>query len=194
MPIEKQSARRKTPLIKAPRTSARCQPYENLEEEADDSASLRACSATMRLQTSLSMWNESATRARLPTTVPTPSSRNKNAVSTVFERVERASAELTEFQRQTRRGRTREQKLELKRPLLGRHDELASRPPECVCRPAERVEAVEPGRHGDADRFHQSRLPKPPLGSGAFGVRRLVASLMPRKRRRKQTSTAKVWR
>ena len=28
------------------------------------------------------MWNESATRARLPTTVPTPSSRNKNAVST----------------------------------------------------------------------------------------------------------------
>lgn len=137
------------------------------------------------------MWNESATRARLPTTVPTPSSRNKNAVSTVFERVERASAELTEFQRQTRRGRTREQKLELERPLLGRHDELASRPPKCDCRPAERVEAVEPGRYGDADRFHQSRLPKPPLGSGAFGVRSLVASPTRRKGHRKHTSTAR---
>lgn len=38
-----------------PRTSARCQPYENFEDAADVSASLRACNATMRLHTSLSL-------------------------------------------------------------------------------------------------------------------------------------------
>jgi hypothetical protein len=42
IPIEKHRARRKTPLIKAPKTSARCHPYESVADAEEFSASLRA--------------------------------------------------------------------------------------------------------------------------------------------------------
>ena len=38
-----------------PSTSARCHPYENLDDDADVSANLRACRATIRLQTSFNL-------------------------------------------------------------------------------------------------------------------------------------------
>lgn len=75
------SATRKTPLISAPRISARCHPYEFVEVEGEV-ASLIAYSATINEMmslsdrqlpsraadpTDLSMWNESATSARDPT-------------------------------------------------------------------------------------------------------------------------------
>ena len=80
--METQRATRKTPLISAPRISARCHPYEFSAEDGER-ASLIVYRATTRERTSLglvrrergfvprkshlSMWNESATRASEPT-------------------------------------------------------------------------------------------------------------------------------
>lgn len=84
-PILAHSAMRNTPLIRAPRISARCHPYE-LADELGLVASLIVYSATIRERTSLrvsststfgaylSMWNESATSASEPTAYPTVSS------------------------------------------------------------------------------------------------------------------------
>lgn len=78
-PMVVQRAMRKTPLMSAPRISARCQPYE-LAAELGEVASLMVYNATISDRTSLqsallaqwrstyfSMWNESATRASEPT-------------------------------------------------------------------------------------------------------------------------------
>ena len=50
--IDIQSATRKTPLISAPRISARCHPYEFAEDEGER-ANLIVYNATMRDRTSL---------------------------------------------------------------------------------------------------------------------------------------------
>lgn len=88
--IDMQRATRNTPLMSAPRISARCHPYEFAAEEGDR-ASLIVYSATIRERTSLSsqlvcwvctwlnitdlsIWNESATKAKEPTAYPAMSS------------------------------------------------------------------------------------------------------------------------